>query len=267
MTDSIIDKIRKLLAATTQNGCTESEAMSAAAIAARLMDKYNIDEAAVLAGQNEATDAMFDRANGFHPIGFVGKAVGLFTGCRIYRHTAKDQVEQKDLFGGSSWETIEVCKLRIVGLAHEVEIAKYVLDICWIAMEAASGKALQEENDERARGREPLIVGKERMRWVEDFQKGMALSMSKTLNDMTAERQRDMAKVVHIKGSGRDLVAVRSDLIAKWLSDRGISLTSGKGSSVKHKSAYGVGQAAGGNVRFHSGVGSGQRTQHAIGGK
>lgn len=264
MTDSIIDKIRKLLSATTGNGCTEGEAMNAAALAARLMDKYNIDEADILAGQAEASDALFDRIGHDHPVAYAAAAIGRFTGCRIYCHNGTDRVETKDLFGGSTWEARDVRKLRIVGLAHEVEIAKYVLDICFVAMESAAGKALQQENDERTRGKEPLIMGKERLRWVFDFQRGMASSMVKTLDDLTAERMRDAGKIVNIKGSGRDLVAVRSDLVAKWFKDRGITLSNSKGVGIKHKSALGAGRSAGESVRFHSGVGSGQRGVHAL---
>jgi hypothetical protein len=131
-------------------------------------------------------------------------------------------------------------------------------------MESACAKALQEENDERKRGAEPQIMGKERLRWVGDFQKGMAGRMSETLNDMTAERQRDAAKIVHIKSSGRDLAVVRSDLIQKWLDDRGITLSSRKGAGIRHRSAFGAGQAAGGNVRFNAGVGNGQRSVAAL---
>lgn len=44
---SIIEKIQALLNKTTDNGCTEEEAASAAAMAQKLLDKYNLDMAAV----------------------------------------------------------------------------------------------------------------------------------------------------------------------------------------------------------------------------
>jgi hypothetical protein len=266
MTDeTILQKIRAMLNRTTANGCTEAEAMTAAAMVAKLMDRYNLSAADVLAGQTEATDDMFQRADHDHPVSFVGKAVAGFTGTQIYCHNGSEIIPTYDLFGGATWERKSIRKLRIVGLVHEVEIAKYVLDICYVAMEASAARALMSENDERQRGCEPLIMGNERKAWVFDFQRGMAARMAETLRDMTAERQRDNSRVADVKGSGRDMAVVRTDLVAKWFSDRGIQLSRGRSSGVKHRSAFGAGQAAGSNVKFHSGVGAVQRGVAAIG--
>ena len=262
MSDSIIEKIRKLLSKTTENGCTEAEAMSAAAMAVKIMDRHNIVEADVLAGQTEATDALFERVDHDHPVGYMSRSIGAFTGCRIYCYNGSTQTSTSDLFGGVTWERKEVRKLRIVGLAHEVEIAKYLLDICWVAMESVSGKALQSENDERAKHNEPQIFGNERKRWVSDFQRGMAARMSKTIQEMTADRQSDMPKVS--TGSGRELEAVRNSLVADWFASRGITLRTASAAKVRHGSAFGAGQSAGGNVRFNAGVGNGQRSVAAL---
>lgn len=102
-----------------------------------------------------AASRRFDRVDHDHPVAFVARAVAAFTGCRIYRHNGVEKTAAYDLFGGATWTRKDVRKLRIIGLAHEVEIAKYVLDICCVAMEASAGKALMLENDERTRGREP----------------------------------------------------------------------------------------------------------------
>ena len=55
MTDeTILQKIRAMLNRTTANGCTEAEAMTAAAMVAKLMDRYNLSDADVLAGLGSA---------------------------------------------------------------------------------------------------------------------------------------------------------------------------------------------------------------------
>lgn len=45
MTNSIKDKIKALLAKTTANGCTEAEAMAAAELAAKLMQRHQLEAA------------------------------------------------------------------------------------------------------------------------------------------------------------------------------------------------------------------------------
>ena len=93
-------------------------------------------------------------------------------------------------------------------------------------------------------------LGQRALAWVFDFQRGMPARMAETLRDMTAERQRDNVRVVDVKGSGRDLAVVRTDLVAKWFSDRGIQLSRGRSSGVKHRSAYGAGQWRGRPARL-----------------
>ena len=256
-----IERIRKLLSKTTENGCTEAEAMSAARVAARLMDQHNLSAADLLAGQTAATDALFERTGIEHAVIYVAKAVGSFTNCKIFMDTRAEVKVEKDLFGGGKATKEAINKLRIVGLAHEVEVARYVLEICYVAMEAAAAKALMSENEERTRHDEPQILGNERKRWVADFQRGMAHRMSETLDEMTGERRRE----VHASGSGRDLIVVRNQLVDGWFEERGMRLrNSNSRGSIKHRSAFGAGQNAGGNVRFHSGVSSGQRGQMAL---
>jgi hypothetical protein len=262
--ESIIDRIRKLLDRTTDNGCTEAEAMTAAAMAAKLMDKFNVTDADVIAGQDKASAAYFNRASNDHAVCLMSGAVARFTGCTIFRRKAPERTVEYNLFGEASAREEVTNRLQIVGLAHEVEIAGYLLDICYGAMEGAAAKALQEENEERRRGGEPLVMGKARLAWVHDFQSGMALRMIDTLNAMTAERAAEREKVVPIKGNGCDLVVVRKSLVKDWLDANGITLSKGRRTTVNQNSAFGAGHSAGGNVRFHSGVGSGQRSVMAL---
>lgn len=268
MTEStIIEKIRKLLDRTTDSGCTEAEAMSAAAMAAKLMDRHNLDEGDVAAGQTKASTSFYERADTSHPVCFIGGAIARFTGCMIFRRNKPIRIIETDLLGMRT-ETLQATKrLQIVGLEHEVAIACYLFDICYSALEGASGKALAEENNERASAREPLLYGKERLAWVHNFQLGMVSRMGKTLDAMTAERQKDAPHLAHTRGSGRDLVLVRQSLIKDWLKENGVQIGAGRKVRVGG-SAFDAGKAAGVGVRFNSGVGSGQRgAALAIGGR
>lgn len=53
MTDTLIEKIRKLMDRTTSKGATEAEAESAAKIAAKLMEQYRIQEAEIFGIKEE----------------------------------------------------------------------------------------------------------------------------------------------------------------------------------------------------------------------
>jgi Protein of unknown function (DUF2786) len=256
----LIDKIRALKERTIENGCTEAEAMTAARLAQKLMDQSELTDDEILAGQTKATDRFHTRND---PVHGLARAVGRFTNTEIYRGTFRDRQTVTDLFGTEKVIRDEsATRLRIIGLEHEVEIASYVLDICFNAMDAASGKALQAENDERARAGEPLLYGGERKNWVGDFQRGMASRMSESLLEM-AEQARPAAK---LESSGNALVLVRNDLIRQWFADNGIRTSTAR-SPRSGVSGFNAGRMAGANVSFHSGVASGQRAVHAIGGR
>lgn len=263
-TKGLIEKIRALMQRTTENGCTEAEAMTAARLAKKLMDNVGLTADEILAGQTKASADHWKREEAEHPVSFCAKAVGRFSGTRIYSNTYRETVHQRDLFGDGTSHTETYKHLRIVGLQHEIEIASYMLDICYNAMQASAAKALLEENEERARGKEPLLAGKERLAWVYDYQRGMAVRMAMNLEDMAVERDGPAAQLT---GGGNALVVVRDNLIAQWFADNGIKLKQQRGSAVRHRSGFEAGKTAGGRVGFHSGVGSGQRTVHQIGGR
>jgi hypothetical protein len=110
--NSIIEKIKALLAKTTANGATESEMMSALDKASAMMDAYDItdkelqvtkDEAAMLhADPPDATDP--------HKIKWrLSHGVAKFCGVEIYR---------------SRHET----GLRCIGMPSDVQFAMWLLD-------------------------------------------------------------------------------------------------------------------------------------------
>ena len=264
-TENMINKIRALLAKTVDAGCTEAEAIFAAAKAAALMDQYELSPDAITSGQTKASDTHYQRKTLDHAVRFCAKAVGLFTGTRIYSDNSETTSTTFDLFGEKSTKTEKGNHLRIVGLAHEVEIAGYILDICVNAMDASAGKALVAENAERARHDEPILLGGERKAWVDSYQRGMAVRLSETLREMAEKRTSTIVTAINAgAGNGRSLAIVRQDLIADWLKERGIVLHTNNRGRAGNQSGYAAGHAAGAGVRFHSGMASGQRAQMAI---
>jgi hypothetical protein len=266
---SMIEKIRALLAKTTDAGCTEAEAMMAAAKAAALMDKFELSPDDVTAGQATATAADYKRATFEHPIVYCACAVARFTGTTIYKSSRPTYHQTRDLFGNVTMTTEAGKHLKIVGIEHEVEIAGYLLDICYNAMEASAAKALVEENAERARAKESQVFGRERLAWILSYQMGMARRISETLTQMARERAVDVSRQLNMgAGNGKSLQIIRQDLVREWLRENNITLgKSSKERTISNKSGYRAGHAAGAGVRFNGGVGSGQRAVHAIGGR
>jgi hypothetical protein len=88
--DDLLGKIRALLSKTTENGCTEAEALAALDKARAMMDAYEVTEAdleltreqaAVMRGEGDARDP--------HKIKWqMASAVAAFCECRVWRNRA-----------------------------------------------------------------------------------------------------------------------------------------------------------------------------------
>ena len=83
-----MDKISALLAKTQHNGCTEAEAIAAAELAEKLMDKYGLSlselqiiESAVDACESGATGVGKQRA---HEVRRMAWAIALFTDTKCW---------------------------------------------------------------------------------------------------------------------------------------------------------------------------------------
>lgn len=219
--EGILAKIRALLAKTVENGCTEEEAVSAAAMASRLLDKYDLDETDLRRAEpsdygRRTTPADDDvGARLWKPASAVEK----LTGTRYWRHSDGREIA---FFGRSS----------------DVEIAVYLLSICERAMRDGSarfdlGNVLYRPGIRKAkRGA---------------FLDGMADSLRRKLEAIHAARQASAA--------GRDLVVVKDVLVDEEMRRRGIALRRAKTrSSRDFDPSYGRGEAAADAVAFNDGV-------------
>ena len=86
--NSIIEKIKALLAKTTANGATEAEMMSALDKASAMMDAYDITDADVQVAKDEAAMLHADPPDlkDPHKIKWrLSRVVGEFCGVQIYR--------------------------------------------------------------------------------------------------------------------------------------------------------------------------------------
>lgn len=119
--EAISRRIRALRQKTVENGCTEQEALAAAQLLADLLAKYNmtLDEA-------ELREQPFAHHRETHDD---------WVGDRLWKVAAA----VSDLTGARYWANRpgEQASIDFFGFEHEVEVARYMLEICANAMRRA----------------------------------------------------------------------------------------------------------------------------------
>jgi Protein of unknown function (DUF2786) len=110
--NSIIEKIKALLAKTTENGATEAEMLAALDKAAAMQDAYDITDAELQVAKDEAAILHADPPDTKDPHKIkwqLASAVARFCGVRIYRH-GRDT------------------GLRCIGMPSDIQFALWLLD-------------------------------------------------------------------------------------------------------------------------------------------
>lgn len=127
---AIAARIRALLSKTVANGCTEDEAIAAAEKAAELLALYDLsmDEVELRASPFSESEQDHDSDDVGDRFWVVANAISELTGTK-------------------SWVSrpgVRPVRHSFFGLAHEVEIATYLLDICSRAVRTECARAARE---------------------------------------------------------------------------------------------------------------------------
>lgn len=179
----IIGRVRLLLAMTTANGCTEAEAMSAAAKAAELMTEHDLAIVDIGSIKDESVSrqskpcASNERPREMHPAGlYAAVTVGEFFDCRCWR----DQTS-----------------IVFFGLRDDVELAHIMLAMIQLAMnrELASFVESARGLDENPRSLSA------------SFGRGMGYRISQRLRELKARRTHD------VRATGKDLVVLKGAMV------------------------------------------------------
>lgn len=189
--EKIAARIRALLAKTTENGCTEDEAVAAAAKASEMLQKYNLTIDEVQLRENPFTRAKEQVSENFigERLWKVAAAISHLVGTRYW----------------TSQTAVRPVEITFFGFDHEVEISKYLLQICIRAMNDAY---------ERFMCRHGLLTWPAKRRRLIPFLDGM--------RDALAHRIRALKKP---EPTGTGLVVLRADLIDAAMADEGIKLS------------------------------------------
>jgi hypothetical protein len=219
--EKIAAKVRALRAKTVENGCTEAEAMAAAEKVAQLLAEYGltVDEAEMRATPFARHDERHYDAVG-ERLSRIADAIADLTGATWFRSP-----------GG-----VHPIEISFFGFEHEVDVARYLLEICARAMRGAVAELEQ---------RHALVRPIRRKMIITPFLDGMA------------DRLRGRIKaLIPAKPTGTGLVVVRDQLIKAALADAGIHITDMKGrSSRRDDDAYRAGQRAADGVALNRGLG------------
>lgn len=232
--DRVANVIRALLQKTTANGCTEEEAMLAAAKARELMDQYRLTQSDV-----EIQAEPIDRIH-------VNR-----------RQQQKTVIEDYCLAGirhycgvKGWWENGKyVQKLVLFGLRGDCELAQWLYEMIGSTIMSSAEGYKQATKADFPNGADAA-----RRRAIGDFRMGMAQRINARLHDMARAME-----PIAMTASGTALVVVRTALVDAAYAKLGLNLKSRAGRSFGTGDAYARGIAAGDRVSLNRPVGNTRR--------
>lgn len=221
--DKLKGRLQALRAKTVANGCTEEEALAAAAKVAELLDQHDLSLSDLEIRQEQCEKSAIDtRRKQRQPISACVPAIAEYCDCKVWLE--KDEAGIRYVF---------------FGLRPSIEMAHYVYDVVAAALQG---------------GWEQYVRGQRIIRHRRDekgsFQFGMAVSIAEKLTAMKIERDE-----ANRRSSGRDLVVVRHAIVDAEYERLNLDLRRGRASGKKvEASAFQAGQAAGQSLALRPGV-------------
>ena len=218
--DRVIQRIRALRTRTVDQGCTEAEAMAAAAKVSELLDRHDLtlDEISVRRSHCEGINLATGRGRRA-PVDSCMPSIAAFCDCRVWSQDDDDGT------------------LRFVffGLKADVEAARFLHELITATFENESASFRGGKVYRSLRG------GDRRMA-LNSFQTGLASGIAGKLAALKAARHSTNAK-----STGFDLVAVKHSVLDEEIDRLGLNFTTKRLTSRRyvHGEAYDAGQAGG----------------------
>ena len=183
--DRLKTRIQGLRSNTTDNGCTEAEALLAAAKVAELLDRYDLSltDVEIRDAACEQREYETYRKKRVPIDGCIG-AIANFCDCRVWRE--KNQVGD--------------ARYVFFGLRSDVEVAHYLTEVIDNAVRFELGRYKMSAGYRRFRHQDRHIANS-------SFTLGMVASIADKLKAM--KRERDVVN----NGTGRDLVILKASVV------------------------------------------------------
>jgi len=213
--DKLKGRLQALRAKTIANGCTEAEALSAAAKLAELLDRHDLSLSDLELREEPCVQSAIEtNRKQRQPISACIPAIGEFCDCKVWR--------EKDQTG----------RIRYVffGMSASVEMAQSIYEVIAAALQsgwedyARRQRFIRHSQDEKG-----------------SFLFGMAISLADKL--IISKHERDGAT---LRATGRDLVVVRKDVVEAEFSKLNMAFRQGRASGKKVSAeAFDAGHSAG----------------------
>lgn len=223
-TETIIEKIRALRAKASDSAATEAEAMAAAQMAAKLLERYDIEEAAVAEKvERSCGEATARQRAALHPVTeLTAAAIGRMTQTKPLRWLAK----------GSPGRIV------FYGAPVDVEMAVYLSDMLTSAGERTMISALADQ-PKRARSSRSQIAS---------FRDGFYGGFSERLCDRLSQLARDRETAA---SGSRDVAISKRAVIESYLREASVAFQPGDVRNLRgSQSGAMAGQAAGSTINL-----------------
>ena len=230
--DKLKSRIQALRAKTIDNGCTEDEALSAAAKVAELLDRYDLSLTDVDIRKAPCERRSYETYRKKRvPLDDCIGAVAHFCDCRVWR------------------EKNEIGENRYVffGLRSDIEVAHYLTELIDAAVRAELGRFKTSANYGRLRHQERHLANA-------SFGLGMVTSIAQKLTAMKAGRD----QVNH--STGRGLVVLKTSVVDAEFDKLDLKLRTRRSQGrMVSMTAYEAGSAAGALLAMVPGIHDGPR--------
>ena len=225
--DKLVQRIRGLRAKTIDQGCTEHEAMAAAAKVAELLDRHGLTLNELDLRRQSCEGVGIDTGRKRRgPIDGCMTAIGAFFDCRAWSEISADDTIRYVFFG----------------LPGDVDGAVYLHDLVTQAFETETqafrdGPIYRESTERRTA--------------TNSFQIGLANGIRAKLDVLRAERD-----AVRRGSSGRDLVPVKQSILEDELEKLGLNFVNRSAPRPRRAlaDAYGAGKEAGERFEYRAGI-------------
>lgn len=216
-------RIRALTDKTVSNGCTEAEAMAAAEMAGRLLERYalTMDEVDVRTSRCGELRVPL-RGVRRRPIDGCVPAIARFCECKVW--LSKEERRAFYVF---------------FGFEDDIALARYLYEVVDRGM---SGEL------ETYRGSHAGLQGILLRRALASFQQGMAARVADRLEEMLAQRHQNVAAR---RSAGMALVLLKDAEVNEAFRASKIRLVSARRRSVRADHAYGDGYQAGEKINLN----------------
>ena len=225
--DRLKTRIQGLRSKTTDNGCTEAEALLAAAKVAELLDRYDLSltDVEIRDAACEQREYETYRKKRVPIDGCIG-AIANFCDCRVWR--------EKNPLGDARYV--------FFGLRSDIEVAHYLTEVIDNAVRFELGRYKMSAGYRRFRHQDRHIANS-------SFTLGMVASIADKLKTM--KRERDVVN----NGTGRDLVVLKASVVDAELQKLDLKLrTVRRTTRMVAPAAYEAGGVAGASLAINPGI-------------